>query len=139
MDHANIDQKTLLSTLWIFVTANYIFCDIFTLMHGPELEMILNGYVGDTQITEGFLLTFAFIMELPMLMIILSRILKHDINRIGNMFVALLMTLVQVGSLFVGKLSLHYIFFSAIEIPTTILILVIAFNWSPKKMDAASQ
>ena len=27
------DKKTLLSTLWILLTLNFIFCDVFTLMY----------------------------------------------------------------------------------------------------------
>ncbi len=128
----NIDRKAFLSTLWIFVTVNYIFCDIFTLMHAADLKNLLAGSVGGMEITQGFLLTFAFILELPMLMIVLSKYLDHGVNRISNITIASVMTIVQAGSLFAGELSLHYIFFSVVEISTTILILVLAINW-PKK------
>ena len=130
----NFEIKSLLSTLWVFVTVNYIFCDIFTLMHAPELEKLLTGSVGGTKITEGFLLTFAFILELPMLMIVLSKYLNYGVNRISNIVVAMLMTTIQGGSLFVDKLSLHYIFFSVVEISTTIFILLLAYNW-PKQIN----
>jgi len=58
-----MDKKVLLSTLWIFVTVNYIFCDVFTLFHAPDLNQFLKGQVGGIELTQSFLLTFAIIME----------------------------------------------------------------------------
>jgi len=38
-----MDKKTLLSTLWIFLTVNFIFCDVFTLMNSEDLKNLLKG------------------------------------------------------------------------------------------------
>ena len=53
-----MDKKIVLSTLWIFVTINYIFCDVFTLFYAPDLNNFLTGYVGDIELSQNFLLTF---------------------------------------------------------------------------------
>ena len=128
------DKKVLLSTLWIFVTLNYIYCDVFSLMNSNELKAILSGSVGSIQMTEGFLLGGAFLMEIPMAMILLSRFLKQKANRIANMIAGTIMALVQVMSLFVGEgPSPHYIFFSIIEIGCTIVIVFIAWRWIESK------
>ena len=124
--------RNVLSTLWIFVTVNYIYCDIFTLHYAPILKLLLTGIVGDMELTQEFLLAFAFIMELPILMIVLSKYLSHIPNRILNIIVALIMTLVQSGSLTQG-FTYHYLFFSIIEISTTLLILYIAIQWKSEK------
>jgi len=125
-----LDIQVKLSLLWIFVTVNYIFCDVFTLMYSEELKQILSGTVGAVKMTQSFLLTFAIIMEIPMAMIILSRILKHKANRIINIIAGTLLTLIQVMSLFVGKPTLHYVFFSIIEIATTLFIIWTAWRWN---------
>ena len=124
-----MDKKTILSTLWIFLTVNYIFCDVFTLMYSEELKQILTGKVGDMAMTQSFLLAFAIIMEIPMVMIFLSRILNLKINRALNIIAGLILTVIQTGSLFAGTPSLHYIFFSIIEILTTLLIVWYALKW----------
>tara|TARA_B100000029_G_scaffold101984_1_gene92381 strand:- start:142 stop:528 length:387 start_codon:yes stop_codon:yes gene_type:complete len=120
--------KEKLFTLWIFVTVNYIFCDIFTLFYSENLKQLMSGAMGGMDITETFLFAFSVIMELPMLMIVLSRLLPYKFNRIANIAVGIFMTLVQTATLF-GDNMLHYVFFSIIEITTTIIIVWIAIRW----------
>jgi hypothetical protein len=122
-------REQLLSLLWIFLTVNFIFCDVFTLMYSEELRKILSGKIGEMEITQEFLLTFALIMEIPMLMIILSRVVKRKINRILNVVFGLLLIIVQAGSLTADDNSLHYIFFSIVEISTLIAIVWLAIGW----------
>lgn len=129
MAQVTIKPKVTLSTLWIFLTVNYIFCDVFTLMYHEELKQILAGSMGGINITQPFLLSFAVIMEIPMIMIVLSRLLKYKINRIFNILAGVLLTLIQAASLFNSSNTLHYIFFSVIEIVTTIIIVVYAIRW----------
>ena len=69
-----MNKKVLFSTLWIFVTLNYIFCDVFTLFHSESLKQLMTGEMGGMEINQEFLLAFSFLMELPMVMIVLSRI-----------------------------------------------------------------
>lgn len=123
----NIPEK--LSLLWIFVTVNYIFCDVFTLMYHKDLQEILTGRVGDMEITQEFLLAFAFVLEIPMIMILLSRFLSFRLNRILNILAGVIMTVVQAGSLTAGGNTLHYIFFSIVEIATTVAIIYTAYKW----------
>jgi hypothetical protein len=123
-----ITTKDKLFTLWIFVTVNYIFCDIFTLFYSENLKQLISGAMGGMDITETFLFAFSVIMELPMLMIVLSRLLPYKFNRLANIAVGIFMTLVQTATLF-GDNMLHYVFFSIIEIATTIIIVWIAIRW----------
>jgi Na+-driven multidrug efflux pump len=76
------NRKKLLSTIWIFLTVNFIFCDVFTLMYSEDLKQLLSGKVGEIELTQEFLLIFAIIMEIPMLMIVLSRVLNYKLNRL---------------------------------------------------------
>ncbi|MDO6801949.1 DUF6326 family protein [Wenyingzhuangia sp. 1_MG-2023] len=122
-----------LSKLWVFLTLNYIFCDVFSLYLSSHLQELLNGGIGEIKFTETFLLHFAIIMEIPLVMVVLSYFMKLKINRIINIIAATFMIIIQVGSLATGKNSLHYWFFSSIEISTLLLIIGIAFNGSTKK------
>ena len=125
------DRKVILSTLWIFVTANFIFCDVVTLMNPDDLKQILSGTVGAVQMNQQFLLGAAIMMEIPFVMILLSRILKHKANRIANIIAGSIMTIVQVSSLFVGTApTLHYIFYSVIEVACTLFIVLYAWKWT---------
>jgi hypothetical protein len=128
------DKKVLLSTLWIFATVNYLFCDILTLMNPGDLKQILSGSVGSLEMTPNFLLGAAIFMEIPLVMILLSRILRYKSNRIANITAGSIMTVIQIMSNFVGSgVTPHYIFFSVVEIATTAFIVWFAWTWSDNK------
>lgn len=125
------DRKVLLSTLWIFATVNYLFCDVMTLMNAEDLQQILTGTVGSLEMTPKFLLYAAIYMEIPLAMILLSRIVKFRINRILNIAAGSVMTVIQIMSMFVGSgVTPHYIFFSIIEIGCTAFIVWYAWTWT---------
>ncbi len=125
------ERKAILSTLWIFVTANYIFCDLLSNMEPEFLKVLMEGgeVVGSQPITQEFLLGTAIFMEIPFVMIILSRVLKYGVNRWMNVITGTIMTLVQIGSFFVGPPTLHYIFYSVVEIACTLIIIWYAGTW----------
>ncbi len=124
--------KTLLSTLWIFLTVNYLFCDVFSLYYSETLNQLLVGKIGDIEFTQEFLLAFSIIMEIPLLMIVLSRLLSFKTNKISNIVTSSLMIIIQVGSLVGENNTLHYIFFSLVEIITLSIILWLAIKWQLK-------
>jgi hypothetical protein len=128
-----MNKKVLFSTLWIFVTMNYIFCDVFTLFHSESLKQLMTGEMGGMEINQSFLLSFSILMEMPMVMIVLSRILSFKSNRLANIIVALIMTIVQAATLITADNTMHYIFFSIIEVGTTSFILYSAWNWTESK------
>lgn len=125
-----IDRKVLLSTLWIFAILNYLYCDVVSFMDSNLLNQYLKGTVNGMHLTQGFLLGGGILMEIPIALVLLSRILKYTSNRWTNMIGSALMTVVQLSSLFTGKPTLYYIFFSIIEISCTMLIFMIALKWS---------
>jgi hypothetical protein len=128
-----MNKKVLFSTLWIFVTVNYIFCDVFTLFHSESLKQLMTGEMGGMEINQSFLFCFSILMEMPMVMIVLSRILSYRSNRLANIIVALIMTIVQAATLFTADNTMHYIFFSIVEVGTTSFILYSAWNWVESK------
>lgn len=129
-DKKTAETQGLLSTLWIFVTINYLYCDLITLMDAEKLKQFLTGTVGGMQFTQGFLLGAAVLMEIPIGMIFLSRVLKYKANRWANLIAGTVMTVVQTASLFTGTPSPFYLFFSIIEIACTLFIVWRAWKWS---------
>jgi hypothetical protein len=133
---ANEDRKARLSTLWVFATLCYLYCDVITLMDSAMLKRFLAGTVGSMPITQGFLLGASVLMMIPISMVILSRILKPGASRWANIVAATIMTLVQAASLFAGKPTLYYSFFSAFEIAATVFIFVSALRWKAEEAHA---
>ena len=124
------DMKVRLSTLWIFAVLNYLYADVMTLMDPEGLEAIMTGYAGSIQITEGFLLGAAVLMETAIAMVLLSRVLKHRANRWANIIAGALHTAAVFSSMFVGTTpALYYVFFGTIEIACTLLISWYAWRW----------
>ena len=128
-----MNKKTLLSILWLVLTANFMFCDIFTLMHSADLQNLLKGRIDGMEITQSFLLSFAVVMEIPILLILLSRILPYRPNRIIQIIAGLLLIIVQSWSLTVDKITLHYWFFSLIEILILVIIVWQAAIWQKQQ------
>lgn len=77
------DMKVKLSTLWIIVLFNMIFADIVGYMNPGALEDIIAGNVG-IKITQELLLVFSILLEIPIAMVFLSRVLKYRANRWGE-------------------------------------------------------
>jgi hypothetical protein len=123
--------KAILSALWIFVMFNYLYCDVMSLMDPVLLKQYLAGNAAGIQITPGFLLGAAVLMEIPIAMVLLSRILGYKANRLANIIAGSIMTLVQFSSLFFGSsTTIYYIYFSIIEIACTALIVWLAWRWT---------
>ena len=123
------DRRVILSTLWIFVTLNYLYCDVISLMSAELLNALLTGVAGGIEMNEQTLLAAGIIMEVSIAMVLLSRVLKYKSNRIANIIAGILKTLIMVGTLLMGVPSLHYMFFATIEIATTLFIVWYAWTW----------
>lgn len=124
-----MNRKTLLSTLWVFVTVNYLYCDLIGLMDASLLKQYLTGNVEGMKINEKFLLAAGVLMEIPISMILFAKILKDKPNAIVNIVAAFIKTSVMILTLFLGKPTIYYLFFATIEISTTVFILAYAIGW----------
>ena len=127
----NGERKNLLSLLWVFLTVNYIYCDVFTLHDANYLKAFLSGAVGSMKITEEFLLMFSIIMQVPMIMIVLSGTLTFKFNRYFNIVAGIITTSVHTFTVTMGG-TMYFMFFSVFEICTGLLIIYLAFSWKKK-------
>lgn len=122
-------RRALLSSLWIFVTFNYLYCDLIGLMDSTLLKQYLKGSVEGMTINANFLLLAGILMEIPIAMILLSQLLQPKANAWANIIAGAIKTLVMITTLFIGAPTIYYIFFACIEIGTTIFIIVYAAQW----------
>lgn len=133
------DMGARLSTLWIFVMFNYLYCDIVSLMDPGLLKQYLAGNVNGLHITPGFLFGAAVLMEIPISMIVLSRVTTQRTSRWLNIVAGAVMTVVQTATLLAGTPAMYYAFFSVIEIACTALIVWYAWKWPTSTVIARSR
>ncbi len=133
------EVKVMLSTLWVFAMLNYLYADVIGLMNPKTQEILTTGEVGATiQITPGFLLAAAILMETAIAMVLLSRLLKYRANRWANIIVAAIHTLSVFASMFIGTTpDLYYLFFGTIEIACTLFIIWYAWQWSDSERESS--
>ena len=131
------NKRDFLSTLWVFVTLNYLYCDLIGLMDSTLLKQYLTGTVEGLIINESFLLYAGILMEIPIAMVLLSKILTKNINCWANIFAGAIKTIVMIATLFLGPVTMYYLFFAAIDITTTIFIVVYALKWLKQKEEFA--
>ena len=119
------DIRVKLSTLWVVVMFNIAFADIVGFLHPGTLEQIMTGDVG-FEITQGLLLVFAILLEIPIAMIFLARVLNYTANRWANIIAGVITILFVIGG---GSATLAYIFFATIEVGCMLLIIWYAWTW----------
>lgn len=128
------NKKDFLSTVWVFVTLNYLYCDLIGLMDSSLLKQYLTGNVEGLKIDENFLLYAGILMEIPIVMVVLSKILQKNTNCWANIIAGSIKTIVMIITLFVGSFTKYYLFFACIEIATTIFIVWFAIKWLKQKV-----
>ncbi len=92
MIKSKIDPQSLLSTLWIFILLNMIFRDLHEFLKEGFIEELIS-----LKVSEEEMLFYGFILELPILMVLLSKILSDKVNKWANISVA--------GIIMLGMLS----------------------------------
>ena len=120
-----------LSTLWLFAVLNYLYCDVVSLMDSGLLKQYLAGTVNGMEMSRAFLLGASVLMEIPIAMVLLSRVLGYRPNRWANIVAGAIMTAVQSATLAIGSPAPYYLFSSAVEIAATAFIVWSAWKWRP--------
>lgn len=126
----DLERKSLLSTLWIFVLLNMLYADILGMLRPGYLDF-LNQM--SQQLTGSTVLLFAVLMEVAIAMILLSRVLAYNANRWAH-FIAIPLTIlwVVVPALMpsLGETTpLSYIFFASVEVVTMVFMFGYVWQW----------
>lgn len=118
---------------------NYIYCDVLAMHDAAYLKDLLAGSAGGIEFTPGFLLGASVLMEIPIAMVLLSRVLKYKANRLANIIAGIVMAIVQFSSLFLGTSpSLSYLFYSIIEIAGLLFIVWTVWKWANPEASSSS-
>lgn len=117
--------KTIISTLWIVVMINMIFADILALFEPGSLAELVTGTVDGITFSSELMFVMAIFLEIPIIMILLSRILKPKANKITNIAASIFTSLFVIGG---GSTHLSYVFFATVEVICMIAIIKISLK-----------
>ena len=126
----DLERKSLLSTLWIFVLLNMVYADILGMLRPGYLDFLDRV---SQQLTGITVLLFALFMEVAIAMILLSRVLAYNSNRRAH-FIAIPLTIlwVIVPALMpsLGETTpLSYVFFALVEVVTMVFMFWYVWQW----------
>lgn len=121
-----LDMKARLSTLWIFALLNVIFRDIHEFFRPGMLDEVLTGVVNGVIMTEEMLLVAGILLEIPILMVILSRVLTYRWNRWANLIAPVLTVFAVVAN---GVNDLDDMWFIGVVTITLLVIMWTAWRW----------
>jgi len=128
------DTKERLSVLWIFALLNYLYADVVALF----AVVGSRNPADEVHLTPWALLGSAVLMEIPIAMILASRLLHFKANRLANLIAGSIVTLVNGFLTFIPPLVgwgrppafPEYLFFGTIETVCTLVITWQAWTWS---------
>ena len=126
------DTRERLSLLWIFALLNYLYADVVALF------AIAGSRNPFDPLSPWALMGSAVLMEIPIAMILASRLLSYRANRLANIIAGAIVTLINGFLTFVPPLVgwgkppalPEYLFFATIETVCTSIIIWQAWTWS---------
>ena len=131
------DIKERLSLFWIFALLNYLYADVVGLWALAGAQNAFQPF------PQWVLMASAVLMEIPIAMIVASRLLPFRANRVANIIAGLLVTVINGFLTFVPPLIglgkppafPEYLFFATIETVCTVIIVWKAWTWSERMAD----
>ena len=129
LEDVKVHVRFKMSALWASVMFLYIYADYFELYQpGGVLHDMLQGKMAPFgSVTQGILVGTSAMMALPSLMIFLSLALKPKVNRVLNITLGIIYTLIIVATM-PGSWD-FYLMSGALEIVLTLLIAWYAWSW----------
>lgn len=120
-----VDVKLVISALWITMLFVFAYVDIFAFFRADVLEAAIDGTVASTSfsVDQTFLTLALIYIMIPSLMVVLSLVLRPQVNRIVNLMVAPLY-LVSIVASAIGEQWAYFVIGSVVEI-----LLLAAITW----------
>lgn len=107
------------------------YADILSLM---DATSPIRNIMAGAPMPLGGLLAGAIVMETSIIMILLSQVLKRNINRWVNIIIGVF----NIVYIVTGGHGLYYVFFASIEVVSLLLIIWFAFRWPRAEVTADS-
>jgi len=116
--------RGILSSLWIFFFINHFFMGLHEFANPAFVEQLVGG---GFDVSDSLLLMAAITIELPIIMIVLSRVLPNKINWIVNILVAVFTIGLEIMNN--PNPDLDNMFFLVAELIGFVTIIVISIRW----------
>lgn len=123
-----INTRIKLSALWVSLMLSFLLGDVLRIYSGD----FVGGQVGGGQIPKEMYLGIAIVLVMPVVMLFLSLVLKHAVNRWTNIAVAIFFFLFNLVGL-PGYASAFDQFL--IVVGLVFNLLTIGYAWKWKKDD----
>ena len=129
-----LSTAKLLAILWVLYLFNILYADALSLMqtNAQVVTTQANQETIEQLLTDEMLLGAAIIIEMAIMMILLSLVLKVKINRIVNVVIASLQLCVLLYSATFADAS-YYFFFVIVESGILLMIITIALKWKSEE------
>ncbi|MDM7860402.1 DUF6326 family protein [Alteromonas sp. ASW11-36] len=124
----DINIKLKLSAIWGTVMSLYIYCDYFDLYRPGKLESMMDGTALFGGMSQGIVLGLSSILLVTSLMICLSVLLPPKMNRLLNIVVGTIMT-VMMALICYADGWYFYKMYAGFETILTALIIWLAWHW----------
>lgn len=118
---SKITPRSLLSTLWIFILFNMILRDLH--------EFPTEGYIENMialKLSEEVMLFYAFMVEIPILMVLLPRLLNNKANKWANTIAVIVSSLGIIYTLPSGHMD--EVFFAIMNAAAFIVIIITVYS-----------
>lgn len=112
-----IEPRTLLSNLWIFVLFNMFLRDLHEFPTDGYIEKMMT-----LKLSEEIMLLYAFLGEVPILMVLFSKILNNRVNKWANTIAVIISGLGISYTLLDGHLD--ELFFAVVNATAFVIILL---------------
>jgi len=122
-----IDTKIVIAGLWMAMMMLYIYNDFFHLFKPDAIQNMMDGQMGPFEVTQTGLFSAAVLMAIPVVMTIVSLVCSAKLNRVANITLGSLYTIVNIVNLS-GEWA-FYIFLGVIQIAITLSIVWISIKW----------
>ena len=130
LQDSKVDEKVVLSGLWISMLFVFAYVDIFGFWRADIIKGSLAGQVPGVgfEIDQTFLSLATVYILVPSLMVVVSLLAPARVNRVANLVVSLLY-LASIVPNVVGETWIYYILGSVVEMVLLLAITRVAWTW----------
>ncbi|MER5650600.1 DUF6326 family protein [Streptosporangium sp. NPDC002524] len=107
------DVRARLSTLWTVVIFTMLYADVLSFLDAGFLRGLMAGHAEGVTVTPLLLVGSAIMVEIPIAMVVLSRVLKPAATRRVTLVAAPLTAAFVIGG---GSAKPHYLLLAAVEV-----------------------
>ncbi len=120
------NTRIKLFALWLFILLNIVFRDIHQMTLKSHLEMLLTGYFNGMKVTDTIMLIGAFVVNIPIGMLLVSLLLNQKKSRLFNIIAASLMPFILITT---PPSDMDDVFHLVVEVIAIAVILKTSIKW----------